>query len=97
MVIAEALACGTPVLTTTQMPWAEVAATGCGWVIEPRADSLARTLDAALGLNSDEHEPMRARARALVSRSHSLETTVTRMEKSYQDVIARSPRSTSRS
>jgi glycosyltransferase involved in cell wall biosynthesis len=93
MVVAEALACGTPVLTTTRMPWAEVAVTGCGWVIEPQADSLARALHAALGLRTDEHEPMRARARALVRRSHSLESTVTRIEESYQDVIARSPRS----
>ena len=98
MVVAEALACGTPVLTTTKMPWAEVAATGCGWVIEPQADSLARALHAALSLTNDEHEPMRARARALVRRSHSLESAVTRMEESYLSVIvghggAREPRS----
>lgn len=93
MVVAEALACGTPVLTTTKMPWAEVAATGCGWVIEPQADSLARALHAALSLTNDEHEPMRARARALVRRSHSLESAVTRMEESYQDVIAHGGRS----
>jgi glycosyltransferase involved in cell wall biosynthesis len=88
MVVAESLACGTPVLTTTRMPWAEVAAMGCGWVIEPQADSLARALHAALGLTSDEHEPMRAKARALVVRSHSLESAVTRMEASYRDAIA---------
>jgi glycosyltransferase involved in cell wall biosynthesis len=88
MVVAEALACGTPVLTTTKMPWAEVAATGCGWVIEPQADSLARALHAALGLSTDEHEPMKPKARALVARSHSLESAVTRTEQSYRDVIA---------
>jgi glycosyltransferase involved in cell wall biosynthesis len=88
MVIAEALACGTPVLTTTKMPWAEVAATGCGWVIEPEADALARVLHAALGLTTDEHERMKAKARALVARSHSLESAVTRMEENYRDVIA---------
>jgi len=52
MVVAEALACGTPVLTTTQMPWADVAAAGCGWVIEPRAESLAQALQGALGLTT---------------------------------------------
>jgi glycosyltransferase involved in cell wall biosynthesis len=87
MVVAEALACGTPVLTTTGMPWAEVAATGCGWVIEPRIGSLRRALQEALGLAADEHEPMRARARALVDRSHSLERAVTRMEESYEAVV----------
>ena len=88
MVVAEALACGTPVLTTTKMPWAEVAATGCGWVIEPEADSVARALHAAIGLTIDEHLRMRAKARPLVVRSHSLESAVTRMEESYRDVIA---------
>lgn len=35
LVIAEALACGTPVLTTTGTPWKDVfAQTGCGWCVD---------------------------------------------------------------
>jgi glycosyltransferase involved in cell wall biosynthesis len=94
IVVAEALACGTPVLTTTKMPWAEVAATGCGWVIEPEANAVAGALHKALGLTTDEHELMRTRARALVGRSHSLQSAVIRMEESYQHVMARCRRST---
>jgi len=97
MVVAEALACGTPVLTTTKMPWAEVAATGCGWVVTPQADDLAHALHEALGLTSEEHEPMRARARAFVGRFHSLESAVSSMEKSYDEVIARGLHATVRS
>jgi glycosyltransferase involved in cell wall biosynthesis len=94
MVVAEALGSGTPVLTTTEMPWGEVATAGCGWVIPPQADSLAHALQGALQLTAEEHEPMRARARALVSRRHSLERAVTRMAQSYEEVIARGPHST---
>lgn len=89
MVIAESLACGTPVLTTTEMPWAEVVAAGCGWVIAPYVKALAQTLREALRVTSDEHEVMRIKARLLVDRSHSLENTVALMEQSYQDVISR--------
>lgn len=89
MVVAEALACETPVLTTTGMPWTEVEREGCGWVIAPEAAALAQALHEGLGLVPDEHEVMRARARAFVARSHSLESTVIRMEEAYKDVIAR--------
>lgn len=87
MVVAEALACGTPVLTTTEMPWAEVEAAGCGWVIAPQADHLARVLHQALGLSSEDHEPMRARARMLIERFHSVDGAVARMEESYRGVF----------
>jgi glycosyltransferase involved in cell wall biosynthesis len=97
MVVAEALACGTPVLTTTEMPWAEAEAAGCGWVIEPQADDLARALHQALGLSSEDREPMRARARMLVEQSHSLESAVIRMEQSYRSVIGRGPAAVGRS
>jgi glycosyltransferase involved in cell wall biosynthesis len=89
MVVAEALACGTPVLTTTEMPWTDVALEGCGWVIAPQADALAQAIHAALGLTPEEHETMRASARAFISRCHSLESAVTRMEEVYEGVIAR--------
>ena len=89
MVVAEALACGTPVLTTTAMPWEEVQRAGCGWMIPPDADALRAALSGALAITADEHEPMRSRARALVGRAHSLENAVARMEAAYEEVVAR--------
>jgi glycosyltransferase involved in cell wall biosynthesis len=89
MAVAEALACATPVLTTTETPWREVEGEGCGWVVAPRADSLAFALNEALSLPAETHRAMRVRARAFVARAHSLESAVTRMEHTYLEVIER--------
>lgn len=88
MVVAEALACGTPVLTTTAMPWSTTIEAGCGWVVSPDGADLAMGLRRALDLTDAEHEAMRPRARALVMRSHSLQRTVDRMEASYEALLS---------
>jgi len=87
MVVAEALASGTPVLTTTSMPWAEVRDANCGWSVPAQADAVGQALREALRLTPEDHESMRARARALVLRSHSLQNAVARMERCYEEVI----------
>ena len=87
MVIAEALASGTPVLTTTSMPWTEVGTAGCGWVIPADANPVAKVLDEALRLAKAEHEAMRERAREFVAHGHSLRVAATRMEESYRALV----------
>ena len=41
MVIAEALAHGLPVLTTTGAPWSMLPQRGCGWWVDPTVDGIA--------------------------------------------------------
>ena len=50
--VAEALAHGTPVITTTETPWTEVKEKDCGWCITPDESKLKETLNQAL------HAPM---------------------------------------
>ena len=47
--VAEALAHGTPVITTTETPWTEVSSRNCGWCIAPDQDALSEALRDALG------------------------------------------------
>jgi glycosyltransferase involved in cell wall biosynthesis len=47
MAVAEALAHGTPVLTTTAVPWPELGSRGCGWRVEPTPDGLSEGLRVA--------------------------------------------------
>ena len=54
--VAEALAAGTPVITTTASPWRELEARGAGWQIRPGVDALTACLDEALAA-----EPARLR------------------------------------
>ena len=44
MVVAEALAQGTPALTTTAVPWPALEDRGCGWRAAPTVDALAEAL-----------------------------------------------------
>lgn len=50
VVVAEALACGVPVITTHGTPWKGLMTRGCGWWIEPTVDALTMTLREALGM-----------------------------------------------
>ncbi len=44
MAVAEALACGTPVIVSKGAPWASVEEVGCGWWVDVDAGALARAL-----------------------------------------------------
>lgn len=47
MIVAEALAAGVPVITTTATPWQQLEARGCGWCVPPGSTPLAAALQAA--------------------------------------------------
>jgi len=49
LVVAEALASGLPVITTTATPWHELNARGCGWSVSPTVPALAEALHDACG------------------------------------------------
>lgn len=54
LVVAEALASGLPVLTTTATPWHELNARGCGWCVSPAVPALAEALRDACGRSTQE-------------------------------------------
>jgi glycosyltransferase involved in cell wall biosynthesis len=66
VVIAEALAHGVPVITTTGTPWVELNEAGCGWWIPTGAAALETTLSEAISMPSSALAEMGVRGRALV-------------------------------
>jgi glycosyltransferase involved in cell wall biosynthesis len=60
--VAEAMAAGLPVVTTTTTPWEIVKTQKLGWWIEPNEDALTETLTHALNLSSEELTAMGKRA-----------------------------------
>lgn len=68
VVVAEALAYGLPVITTTGTPWREITEFGCGWWVEPRVDALVDALRQATAIPGSELRAMGERGRALARR-----------------------------
>ena len=54
MVIAEAMSCGVPVITTTGTPWEELNKMGIGWCINLSVENLIEAIDNALSLGCDQ-------------------------------------------
>ena len=54
MVIAEALSCGVPVITTDNTPWELLNETKTGWCIPLTEDNLVKALEEALSLNAEK-------------------------------------------
>jgi glycosyltransferase involved in cell wall biosynthesis len=67
IVVAEALAHGLPVLTTTGAPWSILRDSGCGWWVDATVDGIAEGLRQATALDPKTLRAMGAKGRALVS------------------------------
>ena len=70
--VAEALAHGTPVVTTTAAPWRELVGRECGWWVEPppATGALRTALEIALRLSPGELSEMGFRGRDLVDENY---------------------------
>ena len=62
MVIAEAMSCGTPVITTTNCPWEILNETNTGWCVDLSVENLERALREAMGMDANALYGMGQRA-----------------------------------
>lgn len=74
IVVAEALACGSPVITTHGTPWQELESCRCGWWTAIGATPLAEALLQAVNCTASELEQMGRRGRQLVEERYSSQT-----------------------
>jgi glycosyltransferase involved in cell wall biosynthesis len=84
IVIAEALACGLPVITTRDTPWEELRQRQCGWWVEIGARPLADALDEAIQLTDEERRAMGLRGRKLVEDNYTWSAAAKKMFAVYQ-------------
>ncbi len=90
--IAEALAAGVPVITTTETPWEELRERRCGWWIDLGIASLAAALREATSLSDQERGEMGRRGRRLVEEKYSWPQIGRDMLAVYQWVLGQGPR-----
>jgi glycosyltransferase involved in cell wall biosynthesis len=89
LVIAEALGCGLPVITTRATPWQELQDRRCGWWIDVGVAPLVEALKAALSTPPEVLRAMGCRGRALVQTSYSWEPIGERMLEVYEWMLNR--------
>ena len=88
MVIAEALAHGLPVLTTTGAPWPMLPQRGCGWWVDPTVDGIAEGLRQSTSLDSTTLQAMGAMGRELVAAEFGWMRVARQFVAIYEDLIA---------
>lgn len=87
IVVAEALALGVPVITTTGTPWQRLTTYNAGWWVDPDVDSISRALSEATGLSVEERKLMGVRGAKWVNKEFSWEDIGARMKGEYERVL----------
>lgn len=87
IVVAEALAAGTPVITTTGTPWKRVLEKQCGWYVAPTADGIAKALTIAMGTTKPELKEMGHRGKEWVREEFSWQDIGQKMLTAYCAVL----------
>lgn len=86
IVIAEALASGTPVVTTKGTPWHELETSHCGWWTEIGTQPTTHALRSFLALSEDELEQMGRCGRKLIEEQYSTEKIASDMVGLYHSL-----------
>lgn len=84
MVVAEALACGTPALVSRGAPWESVERLGCGWWVDLEASSFARALLEATALDRERLAAMGMVGRRFVESRFAWPVVASQMAELYR-------------
>ena len=87
IVVGEALACGTTVITTKGTPWEELNTEHCGWWTEIGAEATKEALLNFLTLSEDELKVMGNNGRKLVENKYSTKKIAIDMYNLYKKII----------
>lgn len=87
IVVAEALASGVPVITTTATPWELLEKHACGWWIPTGAAALEKALRKATGISDAERSSMGQRGRQLVEDNFTWSAIAKSMLPHYQRLL----------
>lgn len=86
IVVAEALACGTPVITTKGTPWSELESHKCGWWTEIGTQPLIKALSDFLSKTPSELEEMGRNGAQLIQNNYSAANMAQSFLNIYKDL-----------
>jgi len=89
VVVAEALACDVPVITTKGAPWEELNTCNAGWWIDIGVQPLVEALQEALQLSEEQRIQMGQNGRKLVEEKYSIESVSKQMIQLYDWVLGK--------
>jgi len=84
-VVAEALALGTPVITTTGTPWEGLHTHKCGWWVEPEVEALTGAFAEAIA--SEDLKEMGQRGSDWVREEFAWDAIGRRIVTAYQEIL----------
>jgi glycosyltransferase involved in cell wall biosynthesis len=91
-VVAEALAHGTPVITTCHTPWTDLPKHRCGWLINNTETELCGALDEAMRMSAATRKELGSNGEQLVRRKYSLDLACNNIMAVYEWLLDRGPR-----
>lgn len=87
IVIAEALASGTPVITTTGAPWHDLTTYNCGWWIEHSVEALTEALADFASKTEQELAQMGRNGHRLINQKYTAEQMGSKMVNLYHSIL----------
>lgn len=87
IVVPEALASGTPVITTVGTPWAELNTEHCGWCTEIGAEALVKALKEFSQCSDADIEAMGRKGRKLVEDKYTSEAVAAQFMEMYNRLL----------
>lgn len=84
MVVAEALACEAPVITTKGLPWNELEQHQCGWWIDIDLEPLVEALRTATEMSDASRAEMGIRGRRLIAENYTWDNSAKKMTDVYR-------------
>ena len=91
IVVAEALACGTPVITTQGTPWKELEDFACGWYIQVGVNALKNTLREAMSVTEETIERMGRNGRTLIEERFATSIVAGKFVEQYKAAMCKTP------
>ncbi len=87
IVVAEALAVGVPVITTTGTPWNELETQHCGWWIDLSVENLMHTIQQAMTLPPETLKEMGKNGANLIRKHYDIKGIAEQIKNMYQNNI----------